>query len=107
MAELADALDLGSSAARREGSTPFTRTKFKGNSMTWRCLKTDPPTGNEYAVLLFPLKSDCGVLYTVSNPHYARGQYALDSGYTHWCNFELAPDHDKWEQWQLDLVPEQ
>ena len=26
MAELADALDLGSSAARRGGSTPFTRT---------------------------------------------------------------------------------
>ena len=28
MAELADALDLGSSAARRGGSTPFTRTIF-------------------------------------------------------------------------------
>ena len=27
MAELVDALDLGSSAARRWGSTPFTRTK--------------------------------------------------------------------------------
>ena len=27
MAELADALDLGSSAARRMGSTPFIRTK--------------------------------------------------------------------------------
>ena len=27
MAELVDALDLGSSAARRGGSTPFTRTK--------------------------------------------------------------------------------
>ena len=26
VAELADALDLGSSAARRGGSTPFTRT---------------------------------------------------------------------------------
>ena len=33
VAELADALDLGSSAARREGSTPFTRTKaFCGSS---------------------------------------------------------------------------
>jgi hypothetical protein len=28
VAELADALDLGSSAARRGGSTPFTRTIF-------------------------------------------------------------------------------
>ena len=28
VAELADALDLGSSAARRGGSTPFTRTKI-------------------------------------------------------------------------------
>ena len=27
MAELVDVLDLGSSAARRGGSTPFTRTK--------------------------------------------------------------------------------
>ena len=26
MAELADALDLGSSVSRREGSSPFTRT---------------------------------------------------------------------------------
>ena len=29
VAELADALDLGSSAARRGGSTPFTRTLYK------------------------------------------------------------------------------
>ena len=29
MAELADALDLGSSASRRGGSTPFTRTILK------------------------------------------------------------------------------
>lgn len=28
VAELADALDLGSSAARRGGSTPLVRTKF-------------------------------------------------------------------------------
>jgi hypothetical protein len=28
MAELVDALDLGSSAARRGGSTPFTRTNI-------------------------------------------------------------------------------
>ena len=32
MAELADALDLGSSAFGRGGSTPFTRTFFCGSS---------------------------------------------------------------------------
>ena len=32
MAELADALDLGSSAARLAGSTPVTRTRLIGNS---------------------------------------------------------------------------
>lgn len=32
MAELADALDLGSSAFGRGGSTPFTRTIFCGSS---------------------------------------------------------------------------
>jgi hypothetical protein len=31
VAELADALDLGSSAARRGGSTPFTRTNVYSN----------------------------------------------------------------------------
>lgn len=71
--------------------------------MKWRDLKTDPPTGKEYAVLLFPCKSDCGVLYTVSNPVYARGPYALSSGYTHWCEFELAPTHKKWVKWQDNL----
>ncbi len=74
--------------------------------MKWRDLKKDPPTGNEYAVLLFPCKSDCGVLYTVSNPVYARGPYALSSGYTHWCEFELAPTHDKWAKWQDNLIAE-
>jgi hypothetical protein len=67
--------------------------------MKWRDLKTDPPTGNEYAVILFPCKSYCGILYTVSNSLYAHGPYALDAGYTHWAEFELAPEHDKWQQW--------
>lgn len=35
MAELADALDLGSSAARREGSTPFIPTIY-----SWSCSTT-------------------------------------------------------------------
>ncbi len=33
MAELADALDLGSSVSRREGSSPFTRTKSNRTSV--------------------------------------------------------------------------
>ena len=72
----------------------------------WRDLVNDPPSGEEYAVLLFPCKSDCGVLYTVSNPHYARGQYARDAGYTHWCEFKLAPTHAQWAKWQDDIQPE-
>jgi hypothetical protein len=75
--------------------------------MKWRDLRTDPPTGNEYAVLLFPCKTDCGVLYTVSNPVYARGQYACDAGYTHWSEFETAPTHNTWVKWQNDLQAEQ
>jgi len=74
--------------------------------MKWRDLKTDPPSGNEYAVLLFPCKTDCGVLYTVSNPHYARGPYALERGYTHWCEFKLAPTHKQWVRWQDDIQAE-
>ena len=34
MAELADALDLGSSVSRREGSSPFTRTKKRQDSLS-------------------------------------------------------------------------
>ena len=74
--------------------------------MKWRDLKTDPPSGDEYAVLLFPCKTDCGVLYTVSNPHYARGPYALERGYTHWCEFKLAPTHAQWVRWQDDIQAE-
>jgi hypothetical protein len=74
--------------------------------MKWRDLKNDPPTGDEYAVILFPVKSDCGVLYTISNPIYARGPYALKAGYTHWCEFPLAPNHDIWEVWQEKLKDE-
>ena len=68
--------------------------------MIWYDLKTEPPTDDEYAVLLFPCKSDCGVLYTVSNPKYARGPYAIAAGYTHWARIQLAPGHYHWEEWQ-------
>lgn len=70
--------------------------------MIWRDLKTDPPTGSEYCILLFPCKSDVGILYTTSNPHYAMKQ-GIRQGYTHWAEFELAPTHDEWVRWQDDI----
>lgn len=63
-------------------------------SMEWRDLKTDPPTGGD-VVLLFPCISDVGILYTASNPEYARIN-ALKQGYTHWAAIERHPDHEKW-----------
>lgn len=56
------------------------------------------PTDDMYAVLLFPLKTACGVSYTVSNPVYARGQYAKEAGYTHWAELTLCPGDTKWEE---------
>lgn len=52
-------------------------------NIVWRDLNTDPPTGDEYAVLLFPCRTDCGLLYIVSNPQYAKGEFAKQR-YTHW-----------------------
>jgi hypothetical protein len=71
----------------------------------WRDIKTDPPAGTEYAVLLFPVRSDCGVLYTVSNSQYAKSDYARER-YTHWAEFELAPTHAELQLWQDQLTAE-
>lgn len=70
--------------------------------MLWRELATDPPSGDEYCVILFPCKSDVGVLYITSNPQYAikRG---VEAGYTHWSDITLAPTHDEWVKWQEEL----
>lgn len=70
--------------------------------MIWRDLKNDPPTGKEYCILLFPCKSDIGILYITSNPHYAI-KHGADQGYTHWAEFDLAPTHDEWVRWQDDI----
>ena len=67
--------------------------------MEWRDLKTDPPTGKEHAILLFPCKTDCGLLYITSNPHYAIKNGVLN-GYTHWAEIEFAPTHAYWTEWQ-------
>jgi len=74
--------------------------------MKWNDLKTNPPTGDEYAIILFPCKSDCGILYSASNPHYAI-KHGIRQGYTHWADIELAPDHDKWHEWQNNLTQEE
>ena len=74
--------------------------------MEWNDLKTNPPTGNEYAVILFPCRSDCGILYTASNPHYAI-KNGIAHGYTHWAEIELAPGHDKLVEWQDNLTREE
>jgi hypothetical protein len=72
----------------------------------WNDLKTNPPTGEEYGVLLFPCRSDCGILYTMSNPQYAI-KNGVRNGYTHWSNIELAPNHDELVEWQNNLTPEE
>lgn len=70
--------------------------------MTWYDLKTSLPTGDEYAVLLFPCQTDCGLLYITSNPSYARIN-AIKHGYTHWAKIDHAPEHEKWIQWQRNV----
>lgn len=71
----------------------------------WRDLKSDPPTGEEYCVLLFPCKTDCGLLYITSNPQFAITNGAKQ-GFTHWCDVELAPAHIEWQEWQDKLNEE-
>jgi hypothetical protein len=56
----------------------------------WRCLRDDPPTGKN-CVVLFPMITDIGILYSASNPHYAR-KSALAAGYTHWAEITPHPD---------------
>lgn len=63
----------------------------------WRDLKTDPPSGNEYAVLLFPCLSNVGILYRASNLQYAI-HTAIHHGYTHWMEFDLHPNHNVVEE---------
>ena len=70
--------------------------------MPWRDLATDPPTGNEHCVLLFPCRSDVGIFYITSNPYYAM-QHGVEQGYTHWAEIELAPTHDEMVRWQDEI----
>lgn len=67
--------------------------------MIWYDLKTEPPSDDEYVVLLFPCKTDCGLMYITSNPVYARVN-GVKNGYTHWARIHPAPEHHYWEEWQ-------
>ena len=70
--------------------------------MIWYDLATEPPTDKEHAVLLFPCKTDCGLLYITSNPAFARIN-GVKSGYTHWARIQQAPGHRYWKEWQDNL----
>ena len=70
--------------------------------MYWYDLATEPPTDDEHAVLLFPCKTDCGLLYITSNPVFARVN-GVKSGYTHWARIHPAPGHRYWKEWQDNL----
>lgn len=67
--------------------------------MIWYDLASEPPTDDEYAVILFPCKTDCGLLYTTSNPVFARVN-GVKQGYTHWARIQEAPGHRTWANWQ-------
>lgn len=55
----------------------------------WRSLIDDPPTGTR-CVILFPMVTDIGILFTASNPDYARLN-AAKAGYTHWMEIDSLP----------------
>ena len=74
--------------------------------MKWNDLKTNPPTGKEHAILLFPCRTDCGLLYITSNPHYAI-KNGVKAGYTHWAEIEFAPTHAYWAEWQESIRTEE
>ena len=74
--------------------------------MEWKDLKTNPPTGKEHAILLFPCRTDCGLLYAASNPHYAI-KNGVEHGYTHWAEIEVAPTHVYWSEWQESITAEE
>ena len=74
--------------------------------MEWKDLKTNPPTGKEHAILLFPCRTDCGLLYITNNPHYAI-KNGVKNGYTHWAEIQFAPTHAYWSEWQESIRAEE
>lgn len=71
----------------------------------WRDLLSDPPTGKEYAVILWPVIVDVGHSYVISNPHYAKTN-ALKKGYRAWMELKCHPDHEAFEKHTDELLNE-
>ena len=72
------------------------------NRYRWRDLLNDPPTGKEYAVILWPVNVDVGHSYTLSNPAYAI-KNGLQNGYRAWMELKLHPDHDYFEKYKEEI----
>lgn len=64
------------------------------NNNGWVSLDERLPEGQQ-CVLLFPIISDVGIVYTVSNPDFVRGPFCRKQGYTHWKAFDPHPDEEK------------
>jgi len=73
--------------------------------MKWNEFKTNPPSGSETMIVMFPCKVENGSLYKVVSAEYAKvnGQ---KQGYTHWLEIDLSPTHNDWKQWQITMVME-
>ena len=69
MAELADALDLGSSTARCEGSSPFIRTSTSGKAINqgWTWDKVDHLSQSR--IFIYTLASYLPVNISLLEPH--------------------------------------
>lgn len=60
---------------------------------TWSNLETSPPTGDEYAVILYAPKPIMGnLIYYLASPLYAIND-ALRAGFTQWAPVHAAGDH--------------
>jgi hypothetical protein len=76
------------------------------NRYRWRDLLSDPPTGNEHTVLIWPSRVDCGHAYTVSNAKYAKAN-AIKQGYRYWMEVMPHPEQEQYEQDMADIMYEE
>ncbi len=75
--------------------------RFEG--LNWRSIADDPPKAEDHvSILVFPLVSDVGHMYNVSNVPYVLGPH---NKYTHWAIINKAPTHDYWEYYCDNIPP--
>lgn len=74
--------------------------------MSWIKLSERKPEGPD-CVILYPIISDVGILYTCSNPDYARSENAMKQGYTHWMPFEPHPDEKTQYEYNASLYEDE